>query len=345
MHFHQRKRLDHLKRRDFLALLSGAAVAWPLAAAAQAPPAPPQGANPSPRIGYVWIGAEGSDGETLRGIRQALSDIGLVDGRTMVFEARYAGGRPERLRELAEDLLRRNIALLIVPGSVATRATAEIVKTVPIVSATADPIAIGVAQSLARPGGNVTGLAVMAGDRLVEKWLALLKDIVPGLTRAGLIYNPTNVANAEMPRIARTAGQTLNVEVAAIPVSEAAALPAALAAIGAAKVQGLVVSDDALLVSWKAELIAFAEKVQLPTVYAWREYADAGGLMSYGTDIFDVWRRAGPYVEKILKGARPADLPIEQPTKFQLVINLKTAKALGLTITDKLLALADEVIE
>jgi putative tryptophan/tyrosine transport system substrate-binding protein len=331
-----------MKRREFITLLGGAAAAWPIRAAAQTPPARSQ---PGVRLGYIWIGAQGSDGETLRGIRQGLADIGLIDGRTMTFEARYAEGRPERLPELAEDLLRRNVALLIVPGMVATRATAEVVKTVPIVSATADPIAIGVAQSLARPCDNVTGLAVMAGDRLVEKWLSLLKDIAPGLTRAGLIYNPRNATNAEMPRIAGIAGGALNIDVVAMPVSEAAAVSAALMAFAAAKVQGLVVSDDALLVSRRAELIAFAEQARLPAVYAWREYCEAGGLMSYGTDIFDVWRRAGPYVDKILKGARPADLPIEQPTKFQLSINLKTAKAQGLTIPDKLLALADEVIE
>ena len=330
-----------MNRREVIRLL-GAAAAWPIRVAAQTPPAPSQS---DVRLGYIWIGAQGSDGETLRGIRQGLADIGLIDGRTMTFEARYAEGRPERLPELAEDLLRRNVALLIVPGMVATRAIAGVVKTVPIVSATSDPIAIGVAQSLARPGGNVTGLAVMAGDRLVEKWLSLLKDIAPGLTRAGLVYNPRNATNAEMPRIAGMAGGTLNIDVVAMPVSEAAAVSAALTALTAAKVQGLVVSDDALLVSRRSELIAFAEQARLPAVYAWREYCEAGGLMSYGTDIFDVWRRASPYVEKILKGARPADLPIEQPTKFQLSINLKTAKAQGLTIPDKLLALADEVIE
>jgi putative tryptophan/tyrosine transport system substrate-binding protein len=336
---------DLLRRREFITLLGVAAAAWPLAAAAQAPASPAQGASPSVRLGYIWIGAEGSDGEALRGILQGLADVGLVEGRTVVFEARYAQGQPERLRGLVDDLLRLNVALILVPGMVATQAIAGIVKTLPIVAVTADPVAGGLAQSLARPGGNVTGLTVLAGDRFVEKWLALLKDVVPGIDRAGLIYNPTNLANAGMPRIASTAGQTLNIDVVATPVSEVAALPAALATIDAAKVQGLVVSDDAMLLSKRAELIAFAERARLPAVYAWREYADGGGLMSYGTDIFDVWRSAGAYVDKILKGARPADLPIEQPTKYQLVINLKTAKSLGITIPDKLIALSNEVIE
>jgi putative tryptophan/tyrosine transport system substrate-binding protein len=337
-----------MKRREFITLLGGTAatsVSWPLTARAQTPAGSTLATHPSIRLGYIWIGAEGSDGENLRGIRQGLAEIGLVDGRNIVFEARYADGRPERLRGLVEELVRLNVAVLLIPGAVATRATAEITKTVPIVSVSADPVAAGVAQSLARPGGNVTGMTVMAGDRFVEKWLALLKDITPGLKRAGLLYNPTNIANAGMPPIARTAGQTLNVEVVATPVSEIASLPAALAAIDAANVQGLVVSDDALLLSRRAELIAFAEKARLPAVYAWREYPVAGGLMSYGTNIFDVWRRAGAYVNKILKGATPAELPIEQPTKFEFIINLRTARALGIEVPPGLLAITDEVIE
>jgi putative ABC transport system substrate-binding protein len=333
-----------MKRREFITLL-GAAAAWPITATGQTPAAPMQPANPTVRLGYIWIGAEGSDGETLRGIRQGLADVGLVDGRTITFEARYAEGRPERFRGLVEDLLRLNVTVLLVPGMVATLAVDGITKTVPIVSVSADPVAAGVAQSLARPGGNVTGMTVMAGDRFVEKWLSLLKEVVPGLDRAGLLYNPSNLTNASMPRIARAAGQTLNIEVVATPLSEVGALPATLAAVDAAKVQGLIISDDALLLSRRAELLAFAEKARLPAVYGWREYAEAGGLISYGTDIFEVWRRAGAYVDKILKGAAPAELPIEQPTKFELVINQKTAKALGLAIPDKLLALADAVIE
>ena len=326
-----------MQRRQFIALIGGAAAAWPLAARAQ--PAA------VPRLGYIWIGAEGSDGETLRGIRQGLADVGLLDGSTMAFEARYAQSRPERVRELVEDLVRLNVAVFIVPGMVATRATAEINKAIPIVSVSADLVAAGLAQSLARPGGNVTGLTVFSGDRFVEKWLGLLKDVAPGLDRAALIYNPSNLTNAGMPRIAAAAGQTLKIEVVAVPVSDVTVLPGALAAIDTAKVRGLIVSDDALLLSRRPDLIAFAEKARLPSIYGWREYTEAGGLMSYGTNIFDMWRRAGPYVDKILKGTRPGDLPIEQPTKFDLVINLKTAKTLGLTIPDKLLATADEVIE
>jgi len=334
-----------MKRRKFIALFGGAAATWPLAAVAQTSVLSNHGVSPNVRLGYIWIGAEGSDGDTLRGIRQGLADVGLLDGRTMTFEARYAEGRPERVHGLVEDLLRRNVDILIVPGMVATRAVAQINKTIPIVSVSADPVAAGVAQSLPRPGGNVTGLTVFSGDRFVEKWLSLLKDVTPGLARAGLIYNLSNFTNANMPRIAGAAGQSLNVEVVAAPVSDVTTLPAALAAIDVAKVQGLIVSDDALLLSRRADLIAFAEKTRLQSVYGWREYTEAGGLMSYGTNIFDVWRRAGPYVDKILKGARPADLPIEQPSKFDLMINLKTAKGLGLTIPDKLLAIADEVIE
>ena len=337
-------RSGRVRRRELIALLGGAA-AWPLAARAQAPAASGLPAGPGLRLGYLWIGAEGSDGHTLRGIRQGLTELGLVDGRNVVFDARYADGRPERLRGLVEELVGLGVAVLIIPGAVATRATAAVTKTVPIVSVSADPVGAGLAQSLARPGGNVTGMTVMAGDRFVEKWLSLLKDVAPGLTRAGLLYNPTNFANAGMPPIARTAGQTLNVEVVPTPVSEVAALPAALAAIDAAKAQGLVVTDDALLLSRRAEVIAFAEKTRLPPIYGFREYPEAGGLMSYGTDIFDVWRRAIAYVGKILKGATPAELPIEQPTKFELVINLKTAKAFGLELRPNLLALADDVIE
>jgi putative ABC transport system substrate-binding protein len=215
-------------------------------------------------------------------------------------------------------------------------------------------------------------MTIMAGDRFVEKWLALLKDIAPGLKRAGLLYNPTNIANAGMPPIARTAGQTINLEIVATPVSEIAALPAALAAIDAANVQGLVVSDDALLLSRRAELIAtlgrerpdalfvapdpffVARRVQLATLaarhaipasFSSRDIVEAGGLMSYGTDIIEAYRQAGVYTGRVLKGAKPADLPVTQASKFELIINTQVALMLGLTVPTSLLAIADEVIE
>jgi putative ABC transport system substrate-binding protein len=329
-----------VKRREFFTLLGGAAATWPQAA--------PLGvafaqSNERVRVGYLWIGAEGSDGQTLRGVRQGLADVGLVEGRNLVIERRYADSHPERLSALAMELVQLDVAVLLAPGAVVTRAARSATERIPIVSVTNDPVALGFAQSLAIPGGNVTGLAITASDQLVEKWVELLKDIKPALKRAALLYDPRPAPMIE--RVAHDASVTIGIEIMPFRMTDAEELGAALAAIEMARPDGLLISNDALLLSSRSRLVAFARDRALPAVYGQREYVDAGGLMSYSTSIYDVWRRAGFVVNKLLKGSKASEIPIELPTKFELVINLKTAKALGLDVPLHLQELADEVIE
>jgi len=329
-----------VKRREFITLLVGAAATWPQArligvAFAQS--------NERVRVGYLWIGAEGSDGQTLSGVGQGLADVGLVEGRNLVIERRYADGHPERLSALAMELVRLDVAVLLAPGAVVTRAARSATETIPIVSVTNDPVALGFAQTLARPGGNVTGLAITASDQLVEKWVELLKDVRPTLKRAALLYDLRPAPMIE--RVAHDASVTIGIEIMPFRVTDSEELGAALAAIEMARPDGLLISNDALLLSSRSRLVAFARDRALPAVYGQREYVDAGGLMSYSTSIYDVWRRAGSVISKLLKGGKASEIPIELPTKFELVINLKTTKVLGLNVPLHLQQLADEVIE
>ena len=329
-----------MKRRDFITLLGGAAATWPQAA--------PLGvafaqSNERVRVGYLWIGAEGSDGQTLSGVRQGLADVGLVEGHNLVIDRRYADSHPERLSALAMELVRLDVAVLLAPGAVVTRAARSATERIPIVSVTNDPVALGFAQSLAIPGGNVTGLAITASDQLVEKWVELLKDVRPTLKRAALLYDLRPAPMIE--RVAHDASVTIGIEIMPFRMTDAEELGAALAAIEMARPDGLLISNDALLLSSRSRLVAFARDRALPAVYGQREYVDAGGLMSYSTSIYDVWRRAGAVISKLLKGSKASEIPIELPTKFELIINLKTAKALGLDVPLQLQQLADEVIE
>jgi putative ABC transport system substrate-binding protein len=321
-----------MKRREFI----GWSLMAPLSAAfAQS--------NGQTRLGYLWVGAEGTDGQTLGGVQQGLADIGLVEGRNLVLEKRYADGSVERLSVLAKELVQLNVAILLTPGAVVTRAARSATETIPIVSVTNDPVGLGLARSLAYPGGNVTGLTITASDQLVGKWVELLKDVAPNLKKAALLYDPRPAPTFDS--VANNVSVTIGVEVMPIRVTNAEEMSAALTAVEMARPDGLLVSNDALLLSARSKLVAFANHRGLPAVYGQREYVDAGGLMSYATSIYDVWRRAGPIVEKILKGSKASEIPIEQPTKFELVINLKTAKMLGLTAPPTLLARADQLIE
>ena len=328
-----------MRRREFITLLGGAA-AFPLAAPQVVAFAQ---SGERVRIGYLWVRAEGSDGQTLSGVRQGLADVGLVEGRNLLIERRYADGHPERLSALAMELIRLDVAVLLAPGAVVTRAARSATETIPIVSVTNDPVALGFAQSLANPGGNITGMAITASDQLVEKWIELLKDITPALKRAALLYDPRPAPLIE--RVAYDASVKIGIEVIPFQMTDADGLGAALAAIEMARPDGLLISNDALLLSARSRLVAFARDRALPAVYGQREYVDAGGLMSYSTSIYDVWRRAGSVVNKLLKGSNASDIAIELPTKFELIINLRTAKALGLNVPPQLQQLADEVIE
>jgi putative ABC transport system substrate-binding protein len=233
-----------VKRREFITLLVGAAATWPRArligvAFAQS--------NERVRLGYLWVGAEGSDGQTLSGVRQGLADVGLVEGRNLVLERRYADSHPERLNALAMELVRLDVAVLLAPGAVVTRAMRSATGTIPIVSVTNDPVALGFAQTLAHPGGNVTGMAITASDQLVEKWVELLKDVTPPLKRAALLYDPRPAPMIE--RVAHDASVTIGIEIIPFRVTDAEELGAALAAIEMARPDGLLINNDALLLS------------------------------------------------------------------------------------------------
>jgi putative ABC transport system substrate-binding protein len=323
-----------IARRAFLAAMA----ASPLAgghAFAQAPV----------RLGYLWIGAPGSDGPAYRGIMQGLIDIGLVEGRNLVLEKRYAGGDMARLDALARELVDLKVSVLITPGAVASRAAAAATRTIPIVSTSADPVGAGLAASLARPGGNLTGMALIGGDRLAGKWVDLLRELGPELRRAAFVVNPNSAVTPLFLEAARAAGNGLGIEIVPAPSGPGGDPAAALAAAAAAGCDSLLCSDDALLLSRNKDIVAMARTMRWPAIYGHRQFAESGGLMSYATNIFEVWRRAGGLVDKLLKGANPAELPIEQPTRYEFVINLATAKAQGLSIPPSLLARADEVIE
>lgn len=264
-----------MKRREFI----GWSLAAPLSAAfAQS--------NGQVRLGYLWIGAEGTDGQTLSGVRQGLADIGLVEGRNLVIERRYADSRVERLSVLATELVQLDVAVLLTPGAVVTRAARSATEAIPIVSVTNDPVGLGLARSLAHPGGNVTGLTITASDQLVGKWVELLKDVTPILKKAAFLYDPRPAPTFD--RVAADVSVTIGVEVIPFRVTNAEEMGAALTAVEMARPDGLLVSNDALLLSARSTLVAFAKHRALPAIYGQREYVDAGGLMSYATSIHDV---------------------------------------------------------
>jgi putative ABC transport system substrate-binding protein len=280
----------------------------------------------------------------LEAFRQGLRDLGYLEGQNIMFEWRYAEGRPEHLPALAAELVHRQVAVLVTSSTQATLAAKHATTTIPIVFVDlADPVQTGLVASFARPGGNLTGLTIVA-EELHGKRLELLQEALPGLTRVAVLWNPANPAGATFPRdmerVARVLGLTLHLQA----VSKAEELDTAFAAVRQARAEALVVPPDGVFNLHRATIAAFAAQHRLPAIYPNRLYLDAGGLMAYGPSYPDQWRRAALYVDKILKGAKPADLPVEQPTKFELVINLTTAEALGLTIPSTVLFQADAVL-
>ena len=281
----------------------------------------------------------------IEAFRRGLHDLDYVEGRNLALEYRWSGGTEDRLSELAAELVHHKVDLIVthsVGGLLAKRATTI----VPIVMASMlDPVGAGLVASLARPGGNVTGLSLGTGEGFAGKWLHLLKEAVPKLSRAAVLWNRANPVVALQVNALEAAGKMLGVGVERLEFRGADQIEAALSASTAKHPDGLVVPNDAAAFVQRQLVIAFAARNRLPTIYPTGETVEIGGLMSYAPSQIDSWRRAATYVDKILKGAQPADLPIEQPTKFELVINLKTAKALGLTIPPSLLLRADQVIE
>jgi putative ABC transport system substrate-binding protein len=322
-----------MKRREFLGLVGGAA-ASPLAAKAQQPA--------SRRIGYVWVGDRATDTRGA-GLRQGLADKGYVIGRNLVVEERYAQGHAERIPALIAELLELKVDVLATPGTPITLAAQRATSTVPIVMLTGDPIGAGLVASLAHPGANITGLSLLSGD-YSAKWLELLKEAVPKLGRVAVLSNPDNPQIVRMVESLRQVAQALDLEIVVLP-ARPTDLEATFAAIAGARLQGLVVTDDSSIDLLVPRIIEFAAEHRLPAIYPFSTAVQRGGLMSYSADFFELWRRAAGHVDRILKGSRPSDLPVEQATAVALKVNLKTAKRFDLVLPPTLLFRADEIIE
>jgi putative ABC transport system substrate-binding protein len=329
-----------MQRRDFITLLGGTAatsVVWPLAVRAQQP-------AKMPIIGFLGSSTASTGSQWAAAFVQRLRELGWIEGRTVGIEYRWAEGLNERVAEIANEFVRLKVSVIVTYGNTAAAATKRVTAAVPIVFAAAgDPVGTGLVASLAQPGGNITGLSIQQTD-LAGKRLEILRELLPGLRTLAILINagsPNAVLEMEETQ---AAARRLGLAVVQSEVRGTEDFAPALDALKG-RAEALYVCSDPLLTTNRAGINALALGVQLPTMHGFREFADAGGLMSYGPSFPDLFRRAGDYVDKILRGAKPADLPVEQPTKFEFVINLKTAKALGLTVPPTLLARADEVIE
>ena len=327
-----------MKRREFITLLGGAAT-WPLAARAQQPA--------MPVIGLLDTRSPEALTERLRGFRRGLKDTGYVEGENVSIEYRWAENQMDRLPALAADLVRRRVALITTSGGPAVAFAAKAATTtIPVVFTVADdPVRLGLVASLSRPDGNLTGINFLVGE-LTAKRLELLRALVPAATRVAGLVNPANATNTETTlRDVEPAARTMGLQIQVLNASTSREIDAAFATIARERPDALFVGNDAFFNARRVQLVLLAGRHGLPAIYWDREFAAAGGLMTYGSNIVDVYRQVGDYAGRILKGAKPADLPVVQSTKFELVINAQTARMLGLTVPPSLLATADEVIE
>src|SRR6266851_4280994 len=329
-----------MQRREFITLFGGTAATWPLAAHAQQP------AGRVYRVGYLSISFREHALYSTKAFEEGLRSLGYRVGENVVIEYRFANSEMERLPALAADLVRLGVDIIVTGFNPSTVAAMKATTTIPIVMTTGlDPVGAGLVASLARPGGNVTGLAVDAGGEILGKRFELLKETLPNLSRLGILWNPDVAFNrsrqTSMAETARALGLTL------VPVEARGldALEQAFAIMVRERAQAFVMQGDTVLANYRGQIAEMALRNRLPAASIQRELAEAGFLLTYGADIPDLYRRSAVFIDKIFKGAKPADLPVEQPTKFQLVINLKTAKALGVEVPTSLLQRADEVIE
>jgi putative ABC transport system substrate-binding protein len=326
-----------MKRREFIALLGGAAT-WPLAARAQQ--------ATLPTVGYLYVATPEAHASRVAAFRKGLSETGYVEGRDVAIEYRWAHNEPARLPGLAADLVHRPVTIIAaadLPSALAAKAAST---TIPIVFETAaDPVQVGLVASLNRPGANVTGVTNTGGE-LGAKRLGLLHELLPGAARFALLVNPNNPILAEAwIKDTQTAAAAIGLQLEILRASTDREIDAAFTSITQKRIDALAVMPDNLFTTRHVQFATQAARHAVPAIYSSREYAEVGGLMSYGTNILDAYRQAGIYVGRILKGEKPTNMPVLQPTKFEFVINLQTARALGLTVPSSLLAVADEVIE
>jgi len=326
-----------IERRAFLGTIAGGLLTAPLAAQAQQ-------AGKVYRVGFLWD-SPAAFLDAIEAFRQGLRDLGYVEGRNLTIEYRWAEGKPERMRQLAEELVGLKVDVIIAPSSIYTGAAKRATSTIPIIFMShADPIGSGHVASLARPGGNITGLSLMMTETNV-KGLELLKEAVPGLARVAVVWDPATPSHGPGLKAVEVAGPALGLRIHPVAVRSATEFDSAFSAIVREHADGVLVLSTPLYIAGANRLAELALTHKLPSLFGPKHHVAAGGLMSYSPDRADLWRRGAVFVDKILKGAKPADLPVQQPTKFELVINLKTAKALGLTIPQSLLQRADEVIQ
>jgi putative ABC transport system substrate-binding protein len=326
-----------VKRREFITLIGGAVATWPLAARAQQ-------REKLPTIGFLGQHARSAVTEWTAAFVQRLRELGWIEGRTIAIEYRWAEGRNERFTEIADEFVRRKVDIIVTSGTPPVLAAKQATTGIPIVFAAAgDPVEAGLVASLARPGGNVTGLSSQTPD-LAAKRLEILREVVPGLRRLAILSNVGNrLAVLEMREV-QAAASTLGLEVVTLEIQRGEEIAPVFEALKA-RADALYVCLDALLLTNRIRINTLALTARLPMMTATRDSVEMGALISYGPNFPELWRRAGDYVDKVLRGAKPADIPVEQPTKFDLAVNLTTAKALGLEVPPMLLARADEVIE
>jgi putative tryptophan/tyrosine transport system substrate-binding protein len=326
-----------MKRREFIALLGGASAAWPIAARAQQ--------TAMPVIGYLDSRLPDAITDRLRAFRQGLKDVGYVEGENLAILYRLANNQDHLLPELAVDLVRRGVAVIAAAGTPSTLAAKAATTTIPIVFLTGDdPVRLGFVTSLSRPGGNLTGINVFNSE-VTAKRMELLRELVPRLARIAVLVNPADANTDTQLKAANAAGRGMGLQIQVFNADTSIEIDAAFETMGHERPDAVLVGTTAFLNGRRVQLAHQATFHRLPAIYASRDYAEAGGLISYGSDILNGWRQVGLYSGRILKGGKPEDLPVVQANKFELVINLQTARIFGLTVPDRLLAVADGVIE
>jgi putative tryptophan/tyrosine transport system substrate-binding protein len=328
-----------VKRRTLITLLGGAAAAWPLTARAQQPV--------MPVVGFLHYASANTLAHLAEAVRSGLKEGGYIEQQNVLIEYRWAEGDYDRLPALAADLVRRQVTVIMAGGSVAAHAAKEATATVsvPVVfTSGADPVASGLVKSLSRPGANLTGVSLLAAEMAVKR-LELIRDLLPNARTVAMMINPTFPgAGSELAEV-EAAGRTIGMQIHGAKATSPSDIDAALAAFDQLRVAAFIVGADGYFITRRHQLATLAARYAIPGIYPFPDFPRAGGLLSYGVSLHDAYRQAGVLTGRVLKGGKPADLPVQQPTKFELVVNLKSAKALGLNIPDKLLAFADEVIE